>query len=116
MPEKPETYWFVRPLNALTNEQIAAELAAIGKAMEATRRAEDDPLGDYQVDWAFAKGLFRLGDKKLIKFSIIRRKELYGKEEDVTELVKKQFFAPKKPASIAKAEADLAASRKKRAK
>jgi hypothetical protein len=113
MSKNQETYWFVRPLNALTNEQIAAELAAIGKAMEATRRAEDDPFGDYQVDWAFVESLFRLGDKKLIRFSIIRREGLYGKEKDVTRVVGR-FFTPKKPAIVAKAEADLAALKKKR--
>lgn len=115
MMEKQQTYWFVRPLNALTNEQIAAELAAIGKAAEAARRVEDDPFGDYQVDWAFVKSLFRLRDRGLIKFSVIRRNGLYGQEEDVTGIVER-FFAPKGSASVAKAKSDLAALLKKKVK
>jgi hypothetical protein len=97
----------------MTNEQIAAELAAIGKSTEATRREEDDPFGDYQVSWAFVRGLFRLRNKEIISFSVIRRRGLYGKEEDVTRVVE-VFFAGKVPAGVAKAKADLAALRKKR--
>jgi hypothetical protein len=115
MSKKQEMYWFVRPRNALTNEQVAAELTAIGKATEATRRAEDDPFGDYQVDWAFVKSLFQLRNKELIQFSVIRRNGLYGKEEDVTRIVE-IFFTRKIPASVAKAKADLAALREKRTK
>jgi len=115
MSKKRETYWFVRPRNELTNEQIAAELAATGKVVEATRRAEDDPFGDYQVSWAFVKKLFQLGNRELIRFSVIRRRGLHGKEKDVTKVVER-FFAPKKPASVAKARADLVALREKRAK
>ena len=104
-----EYQWFVKPKNSLTNETIAAELAASGHASDTEIRSGAGE-GMYRVEWSFIRSLYELRNGS-ISFSVHNRIGRDGELRNVTDIADR--MCGKKPsASVKKAKADLATLRR----
>jgi hypothetical protein len=80
--KRPQTYWFAEPLNSLTNESIARELAKDSDVSEMldlnigdNRKRKVFQLPSYNLVSLLRAGRLQFG----FKFNIYRRQGLYGK-------------------------------------
>ena len=105
-----EYQWFVKPRNGITNESIAAELAASGQSFDAELRKRNGQRF-YQVDWSFIKALYELRNESM-SFSVHNRVGRDGELRNVTRVVDRMFHA-KPAAPVRKAKADLAKLRRR---
>lgn len=103
--------WFVKPRNGITNEAIAAELAASGQSFDAELRQRNGQRF-YRVEWSFIKALYELRNESMA-FSIHNRVGRDGELRNVTDVVQ-QMFHPKPSAPLRKASADLAKLRRRK--
>ncbi len=104
-----EYQWFVEPKNSLTNEAIAAELAASGRASDTEIRSR---AGErmYRVEWSFIRSLYELRNGSM-SFSVYNRIGRDGTPRNVTGIADR--MCGKKPSSsVKKAKSGLATLRR----